>query len=117
MTTALITVAVLIVLALAGYAGWLQYRLWQRGKRQRATPAVETFDPGAGGGRRVALRKTLYVLSDALINEKMTHTEGCLRICAMANNLEEREQFRREYVFLSPNKYIDDYINIMSPAG
>ena len=27
------------------------------------------------------------------------------------------EQFREEYVFLSPNKYLEDYINIVAPVG
>ena len=26
-------------------------------------------------------------------------------------------QFRDEYVFLSPNKYLEDYINIVAPIG
>ena len=27
------------------------------------------------------------------------------------------EQYRDEYVFLSPNKYLEDYINIIAPVG
>lgn len=27
------------------------------------------------------------------------------------------EQFRDDYVFLTPNKYIDDYINVIAPSG
>ncbi len=97
MKTAFVVLAIVVVLILAGYAGWLHYRLWKL--KRRPASGVAVFDPGGAGGsaHRPALRKTLYVLADALVNDKMTHTEGCLRICAMANNLEDNEGFRREF--------------------
>ena len=97
----LIAAGVIVVVALAGYAGWLHYKLWQRNRDKAPDGTVETFDPARGlssaTSPQVPLRKTLFVLADALINEKMTHTEGCLRICAMANNLEDSDLFRQEY--------------------
>ena len=98
MMTALITGAAIIIIALAGYAGWLHYQLWlQKRLREKAASEVLAFDPALASENRVELRKTLYVLADALLNEKMTHTEGCLRICAMASHLEDIDGFRREY--------------------
>ena len=98
MQTTLIITAIAIVLVLATYAGWLHYKLWKLKKEKTAQKGqVATYDPNPGSGRKVSIEKTLYVLADALINEKMTHTEGCLRICATANNLEDIETFRKEY--------------------
>ena len=98
MITSLIALAIAIVLGLASYAAWLYYRLWQLKKRQQSAAAqVGNFDPQARTAKQLELRKTLYILADALLDEKMTHTEGCLRICAMANNLVEIDSFRQEY--------------------
>lgn len=97
MLTILVVGGAAIVLALGGYAGWLHYQLWRRKQRQASAPQVSTFEPQQFDPRRVELRKTLFVLADALLQEKMTHTEGCLRICAMANHLENNAIFRQEY--------------------
>ena len=69
MPTFLVVVGALLLLALGGYAGWLHYQLWQRKKQQASAPALATFEPQQFDPRRVELRKTLFVLADALLQE------------------------------------------------
>ena len=97
----LIVSGTVIIIALAAYAGWLHYRLWQRDRQREANrQGVAGFDPAAIDNNRVELRKSIYLLADALLDDKMTHTEGCLRICAVASNLEDQAIFRQEYAVL-----------------
>ncbi|GIX30554.1 MAG: hypothetical protein KatS3mg124_1026 [Porticoccaceae bacterium] len=51
----------------------------------------------AGRGELVEPRKALYLLAEALLAERMTLTEGCLRICAVAGQLPDAERFRAQY--------------------
>ncbi len=103
MNTLLISAGAAIIVALAAYAGWLHYRLWQRDKKPHGqSNPVATFAPGQDApghsdSQRAGFRKSIYLLADALVTDKMTHTEGCLRICAVAMYLEDSDSFRREY--------------------
>ncbi|MCK9503715.1 MAG: DUF2489 domain-containing protein [Porticoccaceae bacterium] len=99
MTTTLIVLAVVIIAVLAAYAAWLHYRLWQQknSKRQSRNEVVQSFEPQSQGVQRVELRKSIYLLADATLDDKMTHTEACIRICSMATHLDDHENFRREY--------------------
>ncbi|MFA5630398.1 MAG: DUF2489 domain-containing protein [Porticoccaceae bacterium] len=95
MKTLVAVVAVLIVLVLASYAAWLLYRLWKLG---RATRRVTAASPSqAKGVSQVGAGKGIYLIADAMLDNKMTHTEACLRIAALAGGLENVETFRREY--------------------
>lgn len=97
MTPVLIALAVLIVLVLAAYAGWLHYRLWLRAKQGKAAVSVGSRPPKEPDLHRVELKKSIFLLADAMLDDKMTITEGCLRICAMASHLEDRDSFALEY--------------------
>ncbi|MAT52137.1 MAG: hypothetical protein CMK32_13245 [Porticoccaceae bacterium] len=90
-----ILAAIAVVALLGGYALWLHYQLWQQ-RRRKTTPS-EPSDPGVREEQHLARVKSLYLLADALLEEKMTATEGCLRLCAIAAHLHDSEQFRREY--------------------
>lgn len=102
MSAWLILAALAIIAALGAYAGYLHWQLYRR----RTNRAVETtgsgarvgkVDPAESGVQRVAIKRSLYLLADALLDDKLTHTEGCLRICAIAASLEDQEVIRREY--------------------
>ena len=99
----LVAGAVAVVVALAAYAGYLHWRLYRLRQsvdvpRQAVDgPRVGVVEPGATAAQRLALRRSIHLLADAILAEKLTHTEGCLRICAIAANLEEQGQFRVEY--------------------
>lgn len=88
---------VVVVLALAGYASYLHWQLYQLRKKAKESPDPIQGDTAAGDGQRVALRESIYLLADAMLDDKMTATEGCLRICAMASYLDHRQSFRSEY--------------------
>ena len=99
-----IALAVIVVLLLAGYAGWLHYKLWQQTADRKA--AADSTQPRQGadgsgtplsGRASVEISKSIYLIADAMLDDKMTHTEACLRICALSNHLPAREIFRREY--------------------
>ena len=92
-SAALVITGLLIIAALAGYAVWLHYCLW---RQRRQSPGTGS-EPLGGDPGRVELRKSIYLIADAMLDDKMTHTEACLRIAALANNLQDSEHFRREY--------------------
>lgn len=92
----LIIAAALILAALASYAGWLHYRLWRQ-KNVAQQTQVETFSPHQPHNQTVEVRKSIYLIADATLADKMTHTEACLRICALANQLDNSEQFRQTH--------------------
>lgn len=104
MNTWLVAAAVAIILGLAAYAGylhWLLHRQRQATTRREAAraegPRVGVVDPGAPDQQRRSRTRGLYLLADAILDDKLTHTEGCLRICAIAAGLDEHERFRLEY--------------------
>lgn len=100
--------ALIIIVVLAGYAGYLHWLLRQQ-KRNRAerataahqnpaTGAVQTFGPTSSSQQRtVAAEKAVYLLAEALLDNKLTHTEGCIRITAMAAGLADYERFQKNY--------------------
>lgn len=103
-----IAIALLIILVLAGYAGYLHWLLWRqnRGRAQKGTKgfaadnrtgAVQTFEPPSSPQRTVVAEKAVYLLAEALLDDKLTHTEGCIRITAMAAGLADYQHFQKEY--------------------
>jgi hypothetical protein len=101
----LVAGAVVIIVALAAYAAYLHWLLYRR-KRLVAVATAPQLDserrmgvagPAIPGVQRVTIRRSLYLLADAILDDKLSHTEGCLRICAIAANLEDSERFRIEY--------------------
>lgn len=97
MTAPLIALGAAIIAALAGYACWLHYRLWQLKRRERSRATVALFEPPVPARGMVDREKSLFLLAEALLDDKMTHTEGCLRICAVASQLTGHDSFRRNY--------------------
>ncbi len=99
----LVAGAVAVVAVLAAYAGYLHWRLYRLRKGVDAPrqpgdgPRVGVVDLGVPAAQRLALRRSIHLLADAILADKLTHTEGCLRICAIAASLEEQAQFRVEY--------------------
>jgi len=95
MKTMLAIVAILIVALLAAYAVWLHYRLWQQKKAIGSASAAQFRRVPERG--HVGVNKSIYLIADALLDQKVTHTEACLRISALAVGVEDPEMFRREY--------------------
>jgi Protein of unknown function (DUF2489) len=91
--TVLKVLAVVVVLSLTGYAGWLHYRLW----KQRRVRIVKPVDVAEHAPNRVDVTKSLYLIADAFLDDKMTATEACMRICGLANHIADANHFRREY--------------------
>jgi hypothetical protein len=90
-----------VIVTLAAYAAYLHWRLYEQNKSQprlssKQASVVEQVDPKANS-HRVGLHKSLYLLADATLDDKMTHTEACLRICSVAMHLDDPGTFRREY--------------------
>ncbi len=102
-----IIVALLIIVALAGYAAWLHWLLWQRkgtarntaSSHQAGAAAVGTFDPATAAAprRTVMAEKAVYLLAEAILDDKLTHTEGCIRISSVAAGLTDYDRFRDEF--------------------
>lgn len=96
----LIVTAVTAIVVLASYAAYLHWQLHlQRRKQQKAVDrtaaAVGVVD--AGAEHLATRRRSLYLLADAILDDKLSHTEGCLRICAIASGLEDQQRFQMEY--------------------
>jgi hypothetical protein len=100
----LVSAAVAVIVVLAAYAAYLHWLLYRqrRAQKERAeggvlSSPVGVVDP-AGRQQLLASRnRSLYLLADAILDDKLSHTEGCLRICAIASGLEDQERFRMEY--------------------
>lgn len=101
----LIAGAAAVIAILAAYAAYLHWLLY---RRKRLTPSATARQPDSErrmgmpgpevrGAQRVPIRRSLYLLADAMLDDRLSHTEGCLRICAIAANLEESDRFRVEY--------------------
>jgi len=102
-----------LIAILAGYALFLHWRLWQLRRRNGVGTGVSgagsaaTTDAAVGGWQpdagpvaknaRMPLERAIYLLSEAILDNRLTHTEGCLRICAIANGMPDREKFRQEF--------------------
>lgn len=104
----MIIAGILFVVALAGYAGYLHWRLWQLRRQhsrvEKAVPGAEnnagvvrSVTPAKRSDNLVAAEKGIYLLSEAMLDNRLTHTEGCMRICALAYRLDDTEKFRRDY--------------------
>lgn len=99
----LVAGAVAVVAALAAYAGYLHWRLYRLRKQvdvPRQFPEgarVGVVEPGAPAAQRLSLKRSIHLLADAILEDKLTQTEGCLRICAIAASLDEQADFRVEY--------------------
>lgn len=102
-----VVIASTIIALLAGYAAYLHWLLWhqRRGRRPSgaATPApgsgaVHTVEPASVSQQgTVMAEKAVYLLAEALLDNKLTLTEGCMRISAMAAGLTDYERFQKEY--------------------
>lgn len=93
-----ILLAVIIIVALAAYAGWLHYKLWKHSNRRQTEPTTKEKEAlNSLNKTSVDVSKSIYLIADAMLNDKMTHTEACLRICALSNHLPSRDTFSREY--------------------
>ena len=86
-----------IIAGLAAYAIYLHWKLYRLRQKtvQSAVEVPKVYQPG--NNYRVDVEKSLYLLADAMLDNKMTHTEGCIRVCAVASTLENASQFRQEY--------------------
>lgn len=100
MIEGLVLAGAIVVLTLAGYAAYLHWQLYQLRKKAEDSPRPLQDDTAEVAEQRVALRKSIYLLADAMLDDKMTATEGCLRICAMASYLDHHQSFRSEYAVL-----------------
>ncbi len=121
MTTAIYGLGGLIIFALGIYAGYLHWQLWRQRRQQKpkdsnpgassgassgnsdtevSAAAMEWHPPVNSRSQLVSRKKSIYLLSEAILDEKMTHTEGCIRICAIANCLDDSGQFRRDFSVL-----------------
>ena len=96
--------ALAIIAVLGAYAAYLHWQLYRRNKVSMSAVDSAVSDGRVGivaptetGVQRVAIKRSMYLLADALLDDKLTHTEGCLRICAIAASLEDQALIRREY--------------------
>ena len=96
--------AVAVIVVLAAYAGYLHWQLYRqrRARKERvggtlAGSPVGLVEPGDRQRLLATRTRSLYLLADAILDDKLSHTEGCLRICAIASGLEDQERFQMEY--------------------
>lgn len=97
-----LTLGGIIVVVLAAYAGWLHYRLWKQKTesnvtRPRSGEEANLSEKPLASHSSVDVSKSIYLIADAMLDNKMTHTEACLRICALSNHLPTKDTFLREY--------------------
>ena len=85
-----------IILILASYALYLCWQLWKQNQRQKNAP---THIPNPA--RLNERRKSIFALANAIEEEALTLTEGCLRITAVASQIGDMTTFNREVGVIS----------------
>ena len=94
MTTILIISGSLVIVALAGYAIYLQKQLHQRklAREEQARQLAVDLEE-----RREHYRKSIHILAAALEADQMTLTEGAIRISMLASQLDLEDGERERY--------------------
>lgn len=101
-------IALLLIAALAAYAGYLHWLLWQKKRREAHPTGPASISGGTPSDsaalvepqpqqRLVVAEKAIYLLAEGLLDDKLTHTEGCIRIVSMSAGLPDYQQFQVEY--------------------
>lgn len=92
--TLLLILGVLIIVALAGYAIYLQKQLHQRklAREEQAHQLATDLEE-----RREHYKKSIHILAAALEADQMTLTEGAIRISMLASQLDLEETERERY--------------------
>ncbi|MFY0664069.1 MAG: DUF2489 domain-containing protein [Natronospirillum sp.] len=89
-----VSLGVVIVLALAVYAGWLHYRLYQHRQKQALHDAEFERQKQA---HEAFLQDSIQIIAKNLVHEDLNPSEGAIRIKHLMDGLEldvqEREQF------------------------
>ena len=97
MSAWLLWVAAFVISALAGYASWLWWQVWQQSRNRRQAeargPQVTSFDPA----RYRQNREAIFQLICALENDALTLTEACMRISALASQIGELPRLQQDY--------------------
>lgn len=97
----LLVIAVVIILALSGYAGWLLGRLWQQRRRQRRVERL----------RRHQALDSLDIIGRSLLADQVNVTEAALRMAVMLHNLEDptapSARFRAIHTLAEASRHLD----------
>lgn len=95
MLTTFTTVAIAIVLALAGYAGWLHWKLYQH--RQRMTEQTAEYERQKLAHQDYLI-ESIRIIAANMVDEDLNLSEGAIRLKFLLDGLglpeEEREKFR-----------------------
>ncbi|WP_111640805.1 DUF2489 domain-containing protein [Marinimicrobium alkaliphilum] len=95
LTTTLIILAVIIILALAGVAGWLHYKLHRQNQQHQA---VQEQQAKAGREQRARVNQSIQILARAVGNdEELTLTEASIRISVLLDSLGVEDPVREEF--------------------
>ena len=92
--TMLLILGALIIVALAGYAIYLQKQLHQRNRAREEQAHQRAADLEE---RREHYKKSIQILAAALEADQMTLTEGAIRISMLASQLDLEETERDRY--------------------
>jgi hypothetical protein len=87
-------IAVLIIVALGGYALYLYRKLRQKDTERKQQEAILSEELSA---RRDSYRNSIRVIASAIVQEQVSLTEGAIRISMLASQLELSELERADY--------------------
>lgn len=90
---------VVIVLALAAYAGWLLLRLARQRRQQRSLAANDNHgvQDAAASSHRLGNRESIRVLAHCLLQGQVSSTEAAIRITALSRALPEAGEDSASY--------------------
>lgn len=103
----LLIVAVAVILALAGYAGWLNWQLYQRRKLGEQRLAELATLMGEERQKRVS---SIRILAQGILDDQLSATEAAIRITALLDKLGEGSNGRQQHASLY--KLADETLHI-----
>ncbi|WLD56957.1 DUF2489 domain-containing protein [Salinispirillum sp. LH 10-3-1] len=89
-----VILALAILLALAGYAGWLHYKLYQHRQKQAQHDAEFERKKQA---HEAFLQESIQIIAANLVHEDLNPSEGAIRIKHLMDGLELEQQERDQF--------------------
>lgn len=107
---ALLIGATIVVLILSGIAGYYLWQLKQlREKQQAQRQALEQ----AGAEQRVRINKSIQIITQAMLEDQMTLTEGAIRTRVLLDGLSVDESVKAEFSAFYQLAAATDHIPIL----
>ena len=102
MNTSVIVIAIVVILALAGYAGWLWSKVYKRQQQQKKQQlAQEAMNQQKEQDHQKYLIESIGVISQSAVNGELNISEACIRLKVLIDNLNVDDQQKQPFSILN----------------